>query len=238
MFFSAAKKVAEVSGFIEASVMEEEVPMSAVEDETEVAKTIKVSSTKIKQVGEVAPYVVDPQIEYNKLSELFGVFTAGVKMYEMSCPGCGHDVSTEATSVDMQADCYCPECEYEDTFDMFYQGIKQDHSTSRTPTDDEVFLVTGRDASDYYNASSKADQYRKQLLTYYMLLNGVGDLVNRKGGEINQGMVDGKYRKWCGEGCKTSCSRGCNNERMQWFGKVLSLQEATINQAVALLEED
>ncbi len=231
MFLGLAKKGAEAAGFIEAPEPEIElVEDDEVADETAVAAPVEVSSTTVKQVGKVAPYVVDPQIEYNKMAELFGVFSSSNRRYAMVCPGCGKEDEVEAASIDMQQDCLCPECNTEDTFDGFFSHVIEDLSSSREPTTKEICLVTGRNPNDKWDLE-RAENIREQLRIYYGLLNGVGSLVDLKQGHINNGMHNGKWMKYCSSNCsERSCGTGCGNERMKWYGKVLSLQAVQAEQ--------
>ena len=226
MFFSAVKKTAEVAGFIEADEPELGlVEVDEVADETSIAAPVKVSSTSIQQRGKIAPYVVDPTVEYNKMAELFGVFDKGSRQYEMSCPSCGEEQLIDATSVDMQQECECPSCGEQDTFDAFYDGLKEEVKSSRTPSDEEILLVTGK-PSRYIDNARWLAKTRQELLEYYGLLNGVGSLVPSSD-FTNLGLIKGRWRLRCG-GCHDSCD--CSNDKMWMYGVIKSLQEAQAEQ--------
>ena len=226
MFFNAVKKTAEVAGFIETDEPElGSVEVDEVADETSIAAPVKVSSTSIQQRGKIAPYVVDPTVEYNKMAELFGVFDKGSRQYEMSCPSCGEEQLIDATSVDMQQECECPSCGEQDTFDAFYDGLKEEIKSSRTPSDEEIVLVTGK-SSHYIDNASWLGRTRQELLDYYGLLNGVGRLVPTSE-HTNLGLVNGRWRYRC-PGCSEGCD--CSNGKMWMYGVIKSLQEAQAEQ--------
>lgn len=206
------------------------------EDQAEVeqiAKPVIFENITVKQVGKVPPIVIDPQRDFEILTEAFGVYRGKQKVMELSCEECGHEDVIPYESVALDDDCTCSECGTEGQFHDFFDALDEKVSSSRTPSKDELQVMLGHRWNRYWD-DDDISNLRDSLLGYFGVLCGELEMMNDEDIENGTTMVleGGQWYRKCG-GCTTpGCF--CGQARMRWFNKLNSISEA----AEAADEED
>lgn len=151
MFFSAAKKAAEVAGFIEAEPEEiiEEVSLTPMKQPNMICT--------LKQVGYVRYAVFNPADDLSILQQVFGVLKKRVEKNEMSCPDCCHTAFVEVGTFEEDEYITCPGCGNEEEFSVFDDGISEIWGTSITPA---------------FSVGDRCGHSLQQVLNYYAALEG------------------------------------------------------------------
>ena len=123
-----------------------------------------------QKVGLVEPFVFDPQVHYEILTEAFGVFKSVSKIYHYGCR-CGHEWTTR-DRLDGDELHECPSCEDEYTDgDGLFDYVREEVITSRAPTQCEICLI-------YFGNEERAELawlmtgIQSSLVGYFAQLNG------------------------------------------------------------------
>lgn len=162
MFLSAARKAAEVAGFVEAGVPE------PVDDSEPMTPDVQKSRiTTLHQVGHVRYHVFNPADDLAILQEVFGVLKDKIKKHEACCPECSKVDWVDVGQFEDDEEIRCSDCGYEGEFCQFDDGIEETWSTSSTPA---------------FDIHDRCDFSQKRLLDYYAALEG-RDGLDRQGVE-------------------------------------------------------
>jgi hypothetical protein len=227
--FGIAKKGLQAANIIS----EDEVELEDQEEVVQIAAPVIFESITIKQVGNVPPSIVDPQREFEILTEAFGVFRGKQKVMELSCESCGHEATVPYESVSLDDDCTCSECEYTAQFHDFFDSMDETISSSRTPTKAELKILVGQHWSPWWD-DDDLDNLRESLLAYFGVLNGELEMLNEKHTEAGDTMhlVSGAWRRKCGHCTRPGCF--CGQGRMRWYNNLTSISEGAAEEG----EED
>lgn len=147
IFGTAAKKTAQALDLIEKDQPTAEEIAEAQEVVDSALEENYMWMLRPEKVGLIEPIIIDPQVIFERLTELFGVYKGIKSVHHMECTDCAHEWD-EATSPDIDWDesyIECPDCGCDDTFYNSHNGKGVSHITSRKPTQEEVEFVTGRD---------------------------------------------------------------------------------------------
>ena len=210
---SSARKAAEIIG-----IMDEAEQIEAAEP---VQEYVPYEETiTLKEIAGFKPFVRNPQRDLEVLTELFGVWKGEQTKWEMCCPECDHEATIDPLEgIPIDEIIFCQECGHEDELGEFFDGTVKDISTSRTPTDEELYL-----AALHFDAVRNGYSFlgfeRNRLMRYYGILSG-----NMERDEIDAGYDrEGTPRKHCSESCQNQgCT--CYSEYANYFGKLYSVQE-------------
>lgn len=177
MFIKAAKAAAQAVGIIEEDELLEDQPETIGEL---INQQLHPTDSRIPAtVGLVKGEVFDPQVDYDLLTEVFGVHKGVEKKRMFSCPNCDREhseviVEHAEADFDFDAEAVCEEddCGYEGTVGDFYDGLEESIVTSRQPTPAECNEVLhGQNWRNSILPWNVGDA-RVELNEYFNQLNG------------------------------------------------------------------
>lgn len=185
MFGTAAKKTAQALDLIEEDQPElvEEVPETIGDL---IKQQLNETMIKPKKVGLVEPIIIDPQVIFERLTELFGVYKGTKTVHSMECTDCGHGWEEEhSPAIDWdEAFIECPDCGCEDTFFDSHNRKSTRRSTSRTPTQEELSFVTGRELHWHW----QVEVVKEDLQLLFAALTG-NVPVDEDGDDVDEGYI-------------------------------------------------
>ena len=149
MFMSAARKAAEVVGIVD------EVPEHIEEEVAAIPTKQSGAIVKLEQVGNVRYTYFNPVGDLKILEELFGVLHEQEQLHNLSCTNCDHEDTCPTGTFDDDDEVQCSECQHEDDFDCFDDGVFTTWTCSRKYTSAEVMHV----GSDRFTARAMLDYY-------------------------------------------------------------------------------
>lgn len=205
-------------------IAEDEVELEDQEEVVQIAKPVVYENITVKQVGNVPPVIIDPQRDFEILTEAFGVFRSKQKVMMLSCEECDHEASIPYESVSLDDDCTCSECGYTAEFHDFFDSLEETVSSSRVPSRDELKILVGAGWNHWWD-DDDVDELRKELLAYFGVLNGELEMLNDKHTEAGDTMhlSSGTWRRKCGHCTNNGCY--CGQGRMRWFDRLTSISE-------------
>ena len=149
IFGTAAKKTAQALDIIEDDQPTVEEPVH--ETIGDLIEQQVQSSALPQKVGLVDPIIIDPQVIFERLTELFGVYKGTTTTYHMECDSCMDTWERSDAPSDWEDQVVCPCCDYEQEFAEAYDWKEILQTTSRTPTVDELKLVLGKEDQRFFN---------------------------------------------------------------------------------------
>ena len=150
MILSSAKKALQFAGFIN----DEGLGDTVSDHEVVAAPTPKPVFVEPKAKGLVNPFIFDPSVHFEVLTELFGVYKGKQTTASFSCPDCDHETTMSFDTphafedwydTHVHEDCHCTECDYESDVQEFYDGYEQVQVTSLEPSLEDIAYASGID---------------------------------------------------------------------------------------------
>ena len=150
MILSSAKKALQFAGFISDEGLEDTVS----DHEVIAAPTPKPVFVEPKAKGLVKPFIFDPSVHFEILTELFGVYKGKQTIAHFTCPDCEHETTMSFDTphawedwydTHVNEDCQCAGCDFESDVQAFFDDDEQVRVTSLEPSLEDIAYATGVD---------------------------------------------------------------------------------------------